>query len=189
MVIVRSQQKQKIHPQIFILWVAIASIIMMFAGLTSAYIVKSNQAGWQNLVLPQVFYISTILIVGSSATMQFAVSSFKKKATAKFKQLLGITVLLGILFVILQCVGFQQLWESGIQLKGVAGAGQFLYVIFGLHGLHVVGGVVALIVMAIKAIFNETKIATNTPIEVMATYWHFVDFLWVYILLFFIWIQ
>ncbi len=189
MVIVSAQQKQKIRPQIFILWVAIASIIMMFAGLTSAYIVKSNQAGWQNLAMPQLFLISTIAIIGSSVTLQLAVSSFKKKAVAKFQQLLGITVLLGILFVVLQCFGFKQLWESGIQLKGVAGAGQFLYVIFGLHGLHVIGGIVALFVMLLKAFFGKSKIATNTPIEVMATYWHFVDFLWVYILLFFIWIQ
>lgn len=189
MVIVSSAQKQKIHPQIFILWVAIASIIMMFAGLTSAYIVKSNQAGWQNLAMPQVFFISTIAIIASSVSMQFAVSSFKKNATAKYQQLLGLTVLLGTVFVVLQCIGFQQLWESGIQLKGMAGAGQFLYVIFGLHGLHVVGGIVALFIMAIKAFFGKTKISTKTPIEVMATYWHFVDFLWVYILLFFIWIQ
>ena len=187
--IVSTQQQEKIHPQLFILWVAIASIIMMFAGLTSAYIVKSNQEGWQTLAMPQVFFISTAAILGSSLTLHLAISSFKKEVMSRYRLLLGLTVLLGIIFVILQVIGFQQIWNSGIQLKGVAGAGQFLYVIFGLHGLHVVGGIVALIVMALKTLFSKSKITPKTPIEVMATYWHFVDLLWVYILLFFIWIQ
>ena len=70
--------------------------------------------------------------------------------------------------------------------KGVTGAGQFLYIIFGLHALHVLGGVIALLVMFIKAFFGKSKNYSSVPVELAATYWHFVDLLWIYLLVFFI---
>jgi len=179
----------RIHPHKFTLWVAIASIVMMFAGLTSAYIVKSGQAAWEQVKTPQVFWYSTAVILLSSVTIQMALRSFKQREMNRYRQLMLATVLLGGLFVTLQWTGFMQLWNSGIQFKGVAGAGQFLYVIFGLHALHVLGGMIALIVMAVKAFFGKTKIFGGTGIEVMTTYWHFVDLLWIYLLVFFIWLK
>ena len=79
MEIVMNQQRKKIHPHKFTLWVAIASILMMFAGLTSAFIVKSNLAGWKNIVMPKIFWFSTAVIVSSSLTMQMAVTFFPAK--------------------------------------------------------------------------------------------------------------
>ena len=99
---------------------------------------------------------------------------------------MAVTMILGVTFIALQWNGFMQLWNSGTQFTGVAGAGQFLYVIFGLHALHVLGGAVALLVMFIKAFFGRTKTYSSIGIEVMATYWHFVDVLWIYLFLFFI---
>lgn len=186
--IVSNQQRQKIHPHKFTLWVAIGSIIMMFAGLTSAYIVKSNQANWQEIQMPQVFWYSTATILLSSLTVQMALRSFKQREMRSYRQLMGVTVLLGAAFVILQWIGFQQIWNSGIQFRGVAGAGQFLYVIFGLHALHVLGGVIALVVMFTKAFFGSSKMYSSIPVEVMSTYWHFVDVLWIYLMVFFLWI-
>jgi cytochrome c oxidase subunit III len=183
-----SRQQQRIHPHKFTLWVAIGSIIMMFAGLTSAYIVKSSQANWQNVITPTVFWYSTAAILLSSLTMQMALRSFKQREMKQYRLLILTTVLLGSLFVVLQWVGFRQLWHSGIQFTGLAGAGQFLYVIFGLHALHVAGGIIALIVMVVKAFFSHTKVYSSTGIEVAATYWHFVDALWIYLLVFFLWI-
>lgn len=180
------QQQKKIHPLKFIMWVAMASIVMMFAGLTSAYIIKSNQASWQEIKMPQLFWFSTGAILISSITIQMAVSSFKKGVLNKYRQLLGVTSVLGIVFVVLQLLGFQQLWDSGIQFRGVAGAGQFLYVVFGLHIVHVLGGIIALLIMAIQTIFFRTKTRTSISIEVAATYWHFVDLLWLYIIIFFL---
>jgi cytochrome c oxidase subunit 3 len=179
----------RIHPHKFTLWIAIASILMMFAGLTSAYIVKSGQANWEEVKTPQVFWYSTAVILLSSVTIQMALRSFKQREMNRYRQLMLATVLLGGLFVTLQWTGFIQLWNRGIQFRGVAGAGQFLYVIFGLHALHVLGGMIALIVMAIKAFVGKTKIFGATGIEVMTTYWHFVDLLWVYLLVFFIWLK
>jgi cytochrome c oxidase subunit 3 len=189
MELVSTQQKQKIHPHKFTLWVAIGSIIMMFAGLTSAYIVKSNQAGWQNVQTPQVFWYSTAAILLSSVVLQMALRSLKQREMNRYRQLMAVTVILGAAFIVLQWNGFQQLWNSGIQFKGVAGAGQFLYVIFGLHALHVLGGIIALIVLTIKAFFGRTKVYGSTGMEVMAIYWHFVDLLWIYLLVFFLWIK
>lgn len=186
--IVNKEQQRKIHPHKFTMWVAIGSIIMMFAGLTSAYIVKSQQAAWQEIKTPQVFWYSTLAILLSSLTIQMALRSFKQREMNRYRQLMAVTVLLGAAFVILQSIGFQQLWNSGIQFKGVAGAGQFLYVIFGLHALHVLGGVIVLLVMFIKAFFGNIKTYSSIGIEVAATYWHFVDVLWIYLLVFFLWI-
>ncbi len=180
-----NQQKKRMHPHKFTLWVAIGSIVMMFAGLTSAFIVKSNQAGWQTVNVPQVFWASTAAMLLSSATLQMALRSFKQREMSKYRLLMGMTLLLGIAFVVLQWLGFQDLWLQKITFKG-AGAGQFLYVIFGLHALHVLGGIIALIIMFIKAFVGKTKLYSSVPVEVMATYWHFVDLLWIYLLVFFL---
>lgn len=186
--IVSTVEQKKMHPSKFILWVAIGSIIMMFAGLTSAYIVKSSQAGWREIVLPTVFWYSTAAILVSSLTVQMALRSFKQREMSRYRILIAVTFILGALFVALQWIGFQQLWDSGVQFKGASGAGQFLYVIAGLHAVHVIGGVIALLVMFIKAFFGRSRNYSNTPVEVAATYWHFVDLLWIYLLVFFTWI-
>ena len=185
--IVTEQQRKKIHPHKFIMWVAIGSILMMFAGLTSAYIVKSNQAGWKEVVMPKIFWISTAVILLSSLTMQMALRSFKQREMQRYRLLMATTLLLGIAFVILQVTGFLQLWDQQVTLTG-SGAGQFLYVIFGLHALHVLGGVIALMIMFVKAFFGRTKFYGAIPVEVMKTYWHFVDALWIYLFVFFLWI-
>lgn len=186
MEIVSNQQRKRIHPHKFTLWVAIASILMMFAGLTSAFIVKSNLTGWKNIDMPTVFWYSTAAILISSLTVQMAVRSFKQREMSKYRSLIGLTLMLGAVFIILQLFGFKSLWDQNIKFNGSAGAGQFLYVIFGLHALHVIGGVIALIVMFFKAFFGKIKLYSPVPVEVMATYWHFVDILWIYLLLFFI---
>jgi cytochrome c oxidase subunit 3 len=185
-VVEKTEQRKRIHPHKFTLWVAIGSIVMMFAGLTSAYIVKSNQAGWQSIEMPKVFWYSTGTILISSLIMQVAVRSFKQREMNRYRVLIATTFLLGVTFVILQWFGFTQLWRSGIQFKGSAGGGQFLYVIAGLHAVHVLGGVIALMIMFIKAFFGRIKFYSSVPVELMATYWHFVDILWIYLLIFFI---
>lgn len=179
-------QRKKIHPHKFTLWVAIASILMMFAGLTSAFIVKSNLVGWRQIEMPKVFWVSTGAILLSSLTMQMALRSFRQREMQRYRALIALTFVLGILFVVLQWFGFSNLWEQNIRFSGSAGAGQFLYVIFGLHALHVAGGIIALMIMFIKAFFGKTKLYSSVPVEVAATYWHFVDLLWIYLLVFFI---
>jgi cytochrome c oxidase subunit 3 len=187
MEIVSTQQQKKIHPHKFTLWIAIGSIVMMFAGLTSAYIVKSNQSAWQSVDMPKLFWYSTGTILLSSLTMQMALRAFKDREMRKYRLLIGITTLLGVLFVIFQYTGFHQLWDTGITFRG-GSAGQFLYVIAGLHALHVIGGVIVLLVMLVKALTGAVKSYSATPVGLAATYWHFVDFLWIYLFVFFMWI-
>jgi len=169
------------------MWVAIGAIIMMFAGLTSAYIVKSGQAAWTGVRTPVLFWYSTAVLLISSVTIQASLRAFRQRNMSRFRSLFLLTLVLGIVFVLLQWKGFQYLWDHGVRLEG-AGAGQFLYIIFGLHAIHVLGGIVALVVMALRQFFSKTRNYDSTPIEVMCTYWHFVDVLWLYLLIFFVWI-
>lgn len=185
---VSTGQRNKIHPHKFTLWVAIGSIVMMFAGLTSAYIVKSGQTGWHEVRTPSFFWYSTAVLLLSSVTIQMALRSFKQKAMPGYRRLLLATLVLGLVFAVLQWKGFVWLWDHGVHFQGSSGAGQFLYIIFGLHALHVVGGVIALAVILLRQQFGRIRNYSATPVEIMSTYWHFVDLLWIYLLVFFIWI-
>ena len=181
-------QRRKIHPHKFTLWVGIGSIIMMFAGLTSAYIVKREQPNWISFELPVVFTYSTAVILLSSLTIQLAVKAFKDRNMLRYRRFVSVTVLLGALFIVLQWIGFEQLWKSGLKLNG-AGAAQFMYIIFGLHALHVLGGVVALLLLVFRAFRRKVRSYNPVPVEVTSTYWHFVDLLWIYLFVFFLWIR
>jgi cytochrome c oxidase subunit 3 len=183
-----NEQRKKIHPHKFTLWVALGSIIMMFAGLTSAYVVKRDQPGWTTFSIPKAFWYSTAVILLSSLTIQMALKAFKDREMQRYRNLLTTTAILGILFVILQWTGFRQIWNTGITFRG-SGGGQFLYIIAGLHAVHVLGGILALLVMFGKAFASKVRSYNSVPVELMSTYWHFVDLLWIYLLIFFMFIN
>lgn len=186
--IVSNEQRNKIHPHKFTLWVGIGSIVMMFAGLTSAYIVKRNMANWVPYDLPVIFWYSTATIILSSITMRMSENYFKQKEMALYRKWMIITTVLGVLFVIMQIIGFTQLWSDGITLtKNVSYS--FLYVIVGLHAAHVIAGVIALLIIFAKAFSTKQKSYSAVPIEMMSTYWHFVDLLWIYLLVFLLMIR
>ena len=186
-----SEQKRKIHPHKFTLWVAIGSILMMFAGLTSAYIVKRSQASWLMIEIPTLFWYSTATILASSVTVQLALKALKKREMINYRRLLVVTAVLGVLFIVLQVAGFRQFAAQDIRLVGAGSNASysFLLAISGLHGIHVLGGVVALVVIAIRALNSSTKSYSSVPLEIAATYWHFVDALWIYLFIFFTWMK
>jgi cytochrome c oxidase subunit III len=183
-------EQQKIHPHKFTLWVAMGSIVMMFAGLTSAYIVKKNQSSWLEFELPAVFWYSTLVILLSSVTIHLAGKSFKAREMGRYRNLITITAVLGVLFMALQVMGFQNLEARNIALTGAKSnsAASFLLVITGLHMLHVLGGVIAILVIFIRAYAGRVKQYSSMPIDLVRTYWHFVDILWVYLFIFYNWI-
>ena len=183
-----NEQRKRIHPHKFTLWVALGSIIMMFAGLTSAYVVKRDQPGWTTFSIPKAFWYSTAVILTSSLTIQMALKAFKEREMQRYRNLLTTTAVLGILFVVLQWMGFRQIWNTGVTFKG-SGGGQFLYIIAGLHAVHVLGGILALMVMFVKAFASKVRSYNSVPVELMSTYWHFVDLLWIYLLVFFMFIN
>jgi cytochrome c oxidase subunit 3 len=183
-----NEQRKKIHPHKFTLWVALGSIVMMFAGLTSAYIVKRDQPGWTTFPIPRAFWYSTATILVSSLTIQMALKAFKEREMMRYRNLVTLTAFLGVAFVVLQWEGFKSIWNSGVTLKG-SGGGQFLYIIAGLHAAHVLAGIIALIIMFIKAFASKVRRYNSIPIELMSTYWHFVDLLWIYLFIFFMGIK
>jgi cytochrome c oxidase subunit 3 len=181
-------QNKKIHPHKFILWVGIGSIIMMFAGLTSAYIVKREQPGWTSYTMPIAFYYSTTILLISSLTIFLAAKSFIERRMIRYRKLVLATAILGLVFMFLQWLGFRHLWLSGITFHG-SGAGQFLYIIAGLHALHVLGGIIALLTVYSRARNTRIRSYNVVPVDVVSTYWHFVDLLWIYLFIFFLMVQ
>ncbi|MGF7230996.1 cytochrome c oxidase subunit 3 [Arachidicoccus sp.] len=181
------ENRSRLHPHKFLLWIGIASIVMMFAGLTSAYVVKRSFANWMEFSLPKIFWVSTAVILISSLTIHLAVKSFKAHERKKYRTLITVTAALGVLFAILQLYGFTELHEQGIQIFGVGSnaSASFLGIITGLHVLHVLGGVIALLITFFRAYRTKVKRYDAAPIEMVATYWHFVDILWIYLFIFF----
>ena len=108
-----NEQRQKIHPHKFTLWVALGSIIMMFAGLTSAYVVKRELPGWSTYPIPRAFYYSTAVLLTSSLTIQMALKAFKDREMMRYRNLLSTTAVLGVAFVLLQWKGFREIWNTG----------------------------------------------------------------------------
>jgi len=183
MIAVMKQEKKRIHPHKFTLWIALASIVMMFAGFTSAYIVKRNLANWITFDLPKIFWYSTAVIIISSITIIISRNYFRQREMKQYRLWLAVTLVLGIAFVCMQYIGFAQLWRGGVTLtKNVSFS--FLYIIVGLHALHVIGGIIALIIVLIKAYSVKVKNYNIVPVDLMNTYWHFVDLLWIYLLIF-----
>lgn len=177
------EQRKKIHPHKYALWIAMGSITMMFIGFTSAYVVKRSQANWVTFDLPMIFWASTAVIMASSLTVQMAVKQFRNRHMQAYKQLITLTAVLGIAFAVCQWIGFSQMAKNGLPLNGPASA-SFIYVIVGVHLLHVLGGVVALLVLFGRAFRTKVLSYSSVPIEVASTYWHFVDILWIYLLIF-----
>jgi len=190
MIAVQMKEPQKIHPHKFTLWVAMGSIVMMFAALTSAYIVKKNQSSWLEFDLPKIFWYSTFTILLSSVTIHLATKAFKAREIERYRILITITALLGVAFITMQWLGFRDLESRNIALTGPKSnsAASFLFVITGLHMVHVLGGVIALLVIFFRAYAVKVKNYSSLPIELVGTYWHFVDALWIYLFIFYNWI-
>ena len=163
----------------------------MFAGLTSAYIVKRSQANWTMLEIPNIFWVSTITILLSSLTMYLSVKAFRERNMNRYRSMLSLTAILGLAFLVMQVVGFMQYRSMDIRLIGAGSNASysFLLAIASLHAVHVFGGVVALVIIARKALSSRKRSYSSVPVEVIATYWHFVDILWIYLILFFSWMK
>ena len=177
--------RNKIHPHKFALWVACASIVMMFVAFTSAYVVRQAAGNWLEFKLPMQFFYSAGVILLSSLTLHWSYISFLKEREQSYKLLLILTFFLGIVFVILQYLGWVALQESGVQFNGNP-AGSFVYVISWVHAAHVIGGIAVLTVALIHAfrlLFRVTP-RRKLRLEMTMTYWHFVDALWIYLLVF-----
>ena len=193
-------ERKKIHPQKFMMWLAMASMTMAFAGLTSGYIVREAQGNWRYYNLPHVFAYSTVVIVLSSITMWMGVKAFKNREMPKFRLLITATLLLGLLFGALQFYGFYELYTQlqQVRINGkvlneaatvrVNGnpSESFLFIIAGLHLAHLLSGIIVLLLVFFRAFRTRVKTYNATGLEIVATYWHFMDALWIYLFVFFL---
>jgi cytochrome c oxidase subunit III len=166
-----------------LLWIAMVSMVMMFAGLTSGYIVKQSDSNWQVFQLPPIFYVSTALILLSSISMQWALASVRKDRIAQMRTGLIITLGLGLAFTFTQFTAWSILVREGIFFTGNP-SGSFLYVLTGLHLAHLFGGIIYLMIVTTRSIQGRYHPGYYLPVELCATFWHFLDGLWVYLFIF-----
>ncbi len=163
------------------------SMTMMFAGLTSAFIVSSKRADWaKDFHMPSAFFASLVCIIGCSLTIHFAKKAIQKDNRQLTMNLLLGTLLLAVAFVFFQFQGFNQMVAEGNYLTGPQSniTATFLYLVVIAHLAHLAGGIISLLII----IYNHFKQKYNSSqflgIELGAMYWHFLDFLWIYLFLF-----
>ncbi len=171
------------NPKKFALWLFIVSIVMIFGSLTSAYVVKMADGEWLIYDLPTIFWINSMIIMVSSAAMQWAVVSARKDNIANVKLALLATIVLGVGFLYGQFQAWKDLVDIGVYFVGNA-SGSFLYVLTGVHGFHLITGL-AFILIVMGAAFRYKVHSRNLlTIEMCATYWHFLGGLWLYLFIF-----
>lgn len=210
----QDEREARLKARKSLLWFGIISMIMLFAGLTSAYIVRQGEGKWAQFSLPNIFIISTIIICCSSVTMQWAVHSIRKGNAQKLVNGLILTFILGIGFVVSQYLAWSELFHNGIAFAGriadikteynyipagkeTAGqaaetgnvAASFLYAITALHILHLAGGILALIVVLSRAIRKKYTQIDYNGVSMCALYWHFLGALWVYLFFFLFYVR
>lgn len=177
--------RNRIHPHKFALYAGMASILMMFGAFTSAYLVRQAAGNWQEYQVPELFYISTIVLLASSACIHYAYASFKSGERMKYQVALTVTFMLGIGFIVLQYYGWNALYNIGVPLDGNP-SGSFFYVISGIHAMHILGGITALGVAVIHAFSLPFEVTAKRKLRfsLVTQYWHFVDVLWLYLFVF-----
>jgi cytochrome c oxidase subunit 3 len=164
------------------LWLALTAISMLFAGLSSAYIVMRGAPAWQNVALPSILWINTFLLLASSLTIEGARRHIRDGRTLPGKMWMTVTGALGLLFLIGQVIAWRQLVAVGVYLPTTLHS-SFLYVLTSAHALHILGGLVALGYVIRRILQEPSGVSSYESVSLCATYWHFMDGLWVYLFL------
>jgi cytochrome c oxidase subunit 3 len=170
------------------LWFGIISLIMGFAGWTSAFIVSSSREDWfENFVLPTPFWYSTAVIVLSSVTFMLAKASVKKGLQRQTTLFLVSTLVLGLVFIGLQFSGFSEMIAMGYYFTGPTSnvTLSYIFLIAFVHILHLVAGLISLIVVIVNQLRGKYNEEEYLGLSLGETFWHFLDLLWVYLVLFF----
>lgn len=169
------------------LWFGIGSLIMTFAGLTSAFIVSRKREDWLNdFDLPQAFFISLVVIIVSSVTIILAKRALKANNHSQTSVWLLVTFGLGIYFIINQFTGFSQIIEQGYNFTGPTSnvTMSFIFLIAMVHIAHVIAGLISLLVVIFNHFKQKYKANSMLGLELAASFWHFIDVLWVFLFLF-----
>jgi cytochrome c oxidase subunit 3 len=185
-IVEEAKKPQSMNPKKFALWLFIVSVIMLFGAWTSAYIVKRGEPGWSSFELPAQFWISTVIILFSSLSMLWAVSSAKKDDLKQTKLALGTTTALGLAFLVAQWLAWGKMVEMNYYFAGSGSnsSSSFIYVLTGFHGLHIVSGLVFLLIMLYATYRFKVHSKNMLKLEMCSTYWHFLGGLWLYLFVF-----
>ena len=176
-----------VHPKKFLLWLFIATIVLLFAGLTSAYLVRSTDGDWLKFDLPKTFLVSSAFIILSSVTIQGALWAAQNNNKKMLVGAMFVSVVLGMAFLVLQYQGlFVDLFAQGVFLGGRYSnpAGSFVYVFSLVHGFHLITGLIYLLIVLYSSIRGQVHSGNLLQIEMCTTYWHFLDLLWIYLFVF-----
>lgn len=180
-------RKYIIHPAKFSLWLFIVSIILFFGGITSAYIVskgiESEKDMWYVFDMPPILWYTTAMLLVSSIMLQFGVWGAKKGDFSRTRIALILTFILGVFFLIGQIFAWNILRDAGV-VFGNANSSNYMYLLTGLHGLHIVAGLVFLLVVLVNTLRGKYSQNNTIAIENCATFWHFLDLLWIYLFIF-----
>ncbi len=182
-IIEEPQETLSMNPRKFILWLFVVSIIMLFAAMTSAYLVRRAEGNWLEYDIPQIFTYSSVVLVVSSLTMHWAYLAAKKDNFGHLKTAITITFVLGAIFLYMQFQGWVELVKENVFFVGNP-AGSFMYIFTGLHGFHLISGLLVLVVALIAAFRLRIHATSLNQIEIAAAYWHFLDILWLYLFFF-----
>jgi cytochrome c oxidase subunit III len=177
------EETLSMNPKKFILWLFIVSIIMLFAAMTSAYLVRRAEGNWLDYTIPAVFSYSSVVLVISSLTMHWAYVAAKKDNFRSLKIAITITFALGMAFLYMQFQGWVQLVDQNVFFVGNP-AGSFMYIFTGLHGFHLISGLIVLVFALVAAFRFKIHATSLNQIEIAAAYWHFLDILWLYLFFF-----
>ena len=169
-----------------LMWIGIVSIVMFFGGLTSAVVVSQGGGNFLSIAMPQAFTISTFVIVLSSIFFHLGLISVKKGNHALAKISVGLTLVLGLAFVVTQYMGWVTLHANGVYAIGSQSTQEssFLYLLTALHIAHLIGGLISLIVVLVKTMKERYSLENSLGMQVSITYWHFLGGLWVYLFFF-----
>uniref|UniRef100_UPI004047DBEE cytochrome c oxidase subunit 3 n=1 Tax=Algoriphagus sp. TaxID=1872435 RepID=UPI004047DBEE len=177
------EQPISMHPKKFALWLFLVTVVMIFAALTSAYIVRQAEGNWLEYELPEIFWYTSGIVILSSIALQVAYYSAKKDNFVGLRLGMVLTVLLGIGFLIGQWYSWVALVDHEVFFVGNP-AGSFLYVFTGLHAVHLISGVIFLIIVLISTFRYKVHSQALNTLDMAATYWHFLGGLWLYLFLF-----
>ncbi len=180
------EDKQNLKARKFLMWLFIISSFMMFAALTSGFIVYTEGSAERGIkvLLPKAFMYSTIIIVISSLTMHMAYLSAQKLQFGKQKIYIGLTILLGVAFFFSQYSAWTVLYNSGAYFVNYNASQSFIYIFTGAHLLHILAGIFMLIYALIGNIRNIPQVRNIFRMEVTSIFWHFIDILWIYLYVF-----
>ena len=182
-IVEEASQPRAMDPKKFGMWLFIASVTMVFAALTSAYMVRQAAGNWMVFELPSLFGITTAIILASSATMHWAYISAKRDNLETTKVAISITTVLGVAFLVGQWMAWGALVRENVYFVGNP-AGSFVYVLSGVHMMHIIGGVVFLLIVLVATFRFKVHSRRLAQMEMCATYWHFLDALWLYLFVF-----